>query len=155
MADAVGADHAFFSTCGSSLSVKTAMIAVAGPEEKLLINRNAHKSVVGGMIIAGIRPVWIQPRWDVELRLTYPPGPDAVEEALRGHVDAKGVLIVSPTDYGTCADLTAIAEVCHRHDRPFIVDEAWGAHLPFHPDLPQWAMNADADHSFSRASRTA
>ena len=145
MADAVGADHAFFSTCGSSLSVKTAMIAVAGPEEKLLINRNAHKSVVGGMIIAGIRPVWIQPRWDVELRLTYPPGPDAVEEALRGHVDAKGVLIVSPTDYGTCADLAAIAEVCHRNDRPFIVDEAWGAHLPFHPDLPQWAMNADAD----------
>lgn len=31
MADAVGADHAFLSTCGSSLSVKTAMISVAGP----------------------------------------------------------------------------------------------------------------------------
>jgi hypothetical protein len=32
--------------------------------------------------------------------------------------------------------------VCHRHDRPLVVDEAWGAHLPFHPDLPQWAMDA-------------
>src|SRR3954465_1696115 len=31
MADAVGAEKAFFSTCGSSLSVKTAMLAVAGP----------------------------------------------------------------------------------------------------------------------------
>ena len=31
MADAVGAEHAFFSTCGSSLSVKTAMCSVAGP----------------------------------------------------------------------------------------------------------------------------
>jgi arginine/lysine/ornithine decarboxylase len=30
MADAVGADQAFFSTCGSSLSVKAAMLAVAG-----------------------------------------------------------------------------------------------------------------------------
>ena len=30
MADAVGAAHAFFSTCGSSLSVKAAMMAVAG-----------------------------------------------------------------------------------------------------------------------------
>src|SRR5689334_19649213 len=37
MADAVGADHAFFSTCGSSLSVKSAMLSVAGPEEKLLL----------------------------------------------------------------------------------------------------------------------
>ncbi|MBB4895868.1 hypothetical protein FHS39_004949 [Streptomyces olivoverticillatus] len=43
MADAVHAEHAFFSTCGSSLSVKSAMPAVAGPHEKLLVARNAHK----------------------------------------------------------------------------------------------------------------
>ena len=30
MAEAVGADGAFFSTCGSSPSVKAAMMAVAG-----------------------------------------------------------------------------------------------------------------------------
>ncbi len=30
MAEAVGAEHAFFSTCGSSLSVKAAMMAVSG-----------------------------------------------------------------------------------------------------------------------------
>jgi arginine/lysine/ornithine decarboxylase len=28
---------------------------------------------------------------------------------------------------------------------PLIVDEAWGAHLPFHPNLPTWAMDAGAD----------
>lgn len=28
---------------------------------------------------------------------------------------------------------------------PVIVDEAWGAHLPFHSDLPTWAMDAGAD----------
>ncbi|TQJ20077.1 arginine/lysine/ornithine decarboxylase [Micromonospora sp. A202] len=145
MADAVGAEHAFFSTCGSSLSVKTLMISVAGPEEKLLINRNAHKSVVSGIIIAGIQPVWIEPRWDEELHLTYPPGADTVAETLSGHVDAKGVLVVTPTDYGTCADLAAITDVCHQQGKPFLVDEAWGAHLPFHPDLPQWAMDAGAD----------
>ncbi|WUJ19207.1 hypothetical protein OHS70_37095 [Streptomyces sp. NBC_00390] len=45
MADAVRAEHAFFSTCGSSLPVRTAMITVAGPGEKLLVSRNTHKSV--------------------------------------------------------------------------------------------------------------
>ncbi|SCG05184.1 lysine decarboxylase [Streptomyces sp. Ncost-T6T-2b] len=35
--------------------------------------------------------------------------------------------------------------MCHRRSRPLIVDEAWGAHLPFHPDLPSWAMDAGAD----------
>jgi lysine decarboxylase len=29
--------------------------------------------------------------------------------------------------------------------KPLIVDEAWGAHLPFHEDLPTWAMDAGAD----------
>src|SRR4051795_8016283 len=55
MADAVGAEQAFFSTCGSSLSVKTAMLAVAGPGEKLLISRNAHKSVIAGVIVNGTK----------------------------------------------------------------------------------------------------
>ena len=26
-----------------------------------------------------------------------------------------------------------------------LIDEAWGAHLPFHDDLPTWGMNVDAD----------
>ena len=45
MADAVGAEHAFFSTCGSSLSVKSAMLAVAGPGEKLLVARHIQTDV--------------------------------------------------------------------------------------------------------------
>ena len=35
MAEAVGAEHAFFSTCGSSLSVKAAMMAVSGGADDL------------------------------------------------------------------------------------------------------------------------
>ncbi|GAB3896915.1 ornithine decarboxylase [Kibdelosporangium lantanae] len=145
MADAVGADHTFFSTCGSSLSVKSAMLAVAGPHEKLLVARQSHKSVISGLILSGVDPVWVHPRWDAERHLSHPPGPDAVRAAFEAEPDAKGMLLVTPTDYGTCADIAAVAEVCHEFDRPLIVDEAWGAHLPFHRDLPPWAMDANAD----------
>ncbi|MYW00262.1 ornithine decarboxylase, partial [Streptomyces sp. SID3343] len=44
MAEAVHAHHTFFTTCGSSLSVKSAMLSVAGPHEKLVVSRDAHKS---------------------------------------------------------------------------------------------------------------
>ncbi|MEU7133710.1 ornithine decarboxylase [Streptomyces sp. NPDC046261] len=145
MADAVHADHTFFTTCGSSLSVKAAMLAVAGPHEKLLIGRDAHKSVVSGLILAGIRPVWVDPLWDGGRHLAHPPSAGAFDEALRAHPDARGALVTSPTPYGSCADLAAIAEVCHRRSLPLVVDEAWGAHLPFHPGLPAWAMDAGAD----------
>ncbi|MFF6993103.1 aminotransferase class I/II-fold pyridoxal phosphate-dependent enzyme [Streptomyces sp. NPDC010273] len=145
MADAVHADHTFFSTCGSSLSVKAAMLSVAGPHTELLIGRDAHKSVVSGLILSGIRPVWVDPRWDAERHLAHPPAAEDFEKAFAAHPEAKGALVTSPTPYGSCADLQGIAEVCHRRSLPLIVDEAWGAHLPFHPDLPSWAMDAGAD----------
>ncbi|CCB72771.1 MULTISPECIES: aminotransferase class I/II-fold pyridoxal phosphate-dependent enzyme [Streptomycetaceae] len=145
MADAVGADHTFFSTCGSSLSVKAAMLSVAGPHEKLVVGRDAHKSVVSGLILSGVRPIWADPQWDPELHLAHPPSAASFEAAFEEHPDARGALITSPTPYGTCADLTGVAEVCHARGKPLIVDEAWGAHLPFHPKLPKWAMDAGAD----------
>jgi arginine decarboxylase len=145
MADAVGAQEAFFSTCGSSLSVKAAMLAVAGPGEKLLISRNAHKSVMAAVIVNGTVPIWVHPQFDQERRLAHPPEPDDVRRALDAEPDAKGMLLITPTDWGSCADIQGVADVCHEYDVPLIVDEAWGAHLPFHEQLPTWGMDADAD----------
>src|SRR3978361_2291461 len=90
MADAVDADAAFFSTCGSSLSVKTAIMSVAGPGEKLLISRNAHKSVMAGVIVSGIVPVWVHPHFDEDLALAHPPGPGGVRPAPAAHPHATG-----------------------------------------------------------------
>src|SRR3954449_13453411 len=145
MADAVRADKAFFSTCGSSLSVKTSIMSVAGPGEKLLISRNAHKSVISGLIISGVQPVWVHPKWDPERHIAHPPEPEDFERALAANPDVKGALLITPTDWGTCGDIAATAEVLHARDLPLIVDEAWGAHLPFHADLPAWGMDAGAD----------
>jgi arginine decarboxylase len=123
MADAVGAEQAFFSTCGSSLSVKAAMLAVAGSQGELLISRDAHKSVVAGLVFSGVQPQWIRPRYDTRLHLAHPPSPQQVARAWDEHPDASGALIVSPTPYGTCAELKPIADICHERGKPLIVDE--------------------------------
>ncbi|MBF6180773.1 aminotransferase class I/II-fold pyridoxal phosphate-dependent enzyme [Nocardia otitidiscaviarum] len=145
MADAVGADMAFFSTCGSSLSVKAAMMAVAGGRGGLIVGRDSHKSIVAGLVFSGVQPYWITPRWDAERHFSHPPSPEQVRRAWDEHPEAAGAIIVSPSPYGTCADIAGIAEICHERGKPLIVDEAWGAHLPFHPELPTWAMDAGAD----------
>jgi len=145
MAEAVGADLAFFSTCGSSLSVKAAMMAVAGGDDSLLVARDSHKSVVAGFVFSGVQARWITPQWDAERHFSHPPSPQNYADAWARYPDAAGALVVSPSPYGTCTDLEGIAKVCHEHGKPLIVDEAWGAHLPFHEDLPTWAMDAGAD----------
>jgi arginine decarboxylase len=145
MAEAVGADQAFFSTCGSSLSVKAAVLAVTRGEGELIVGRDAHKSLAAALMLSGLQPRWLHPRWDGELHLAHPPAPDDLERMWQRHPDASAAVVVSPTPYGTCADLVSMAEICHARGKPLIVDEAWGAHLPFHDGLPIWAMSAGAD----------
>jgi arginine decarboxylase len=83
--------------------------------------------------------------WDATRHIAHPPSAAAYDKAFIEHPDADRALVTSPTPYGAAADLEGIADVCHRREKPLIVDEAWGAHLPFHEDLPAWAMDAGAD----------
>ncbi len=116
-----------------------------GHEGDLLLGREAHKSVVAGLIFSGLQACWVAPRWDADLHLAHPPSSQQVADAWDRHPEAAAALVVSPTPYGTCAVIAGIARVCHARGRPLIVDEAWRAHLPFHPELPTWAMDAGAD----------
>ena len=127
MADAVGAEHAFFSTCGSSLSVKAAMLAVAGHDGHLILSRDVHKSVVAGLVFSGVQPCGVTPRWDARLHIAHPPSPERIAEAWERYPQAAGALIVSPTPYGTCADITAIASALHERsgERLRAIEEAF------------------------------
>jgi arginine decarboxylase len=144
-ADAIGAREVLFTTCGSSISIHTALLSVAGPRSTVLIDRNVHKSVVASLILSGARPVWLRPSWDHENQVAHPATADAVGKVLSARDDIDAVLIITPTEYGTGADVRATAELCHARGIPLIVDEAWGGHFGFHPDPPTAAIKAGAD----------
>lgn len=42
---------------------------------------------------------------DTGLHVAHPPSPEQVARAWDAHPEAAGALIVSPTPYGTCADI--------------------------------------------------
>src|ERR1700712_814107 len=94
-ADAVGARQAVFTTCGSSVSIHTAMLTVTGPGKKILVDRNVHKSVVASLILAGARPVWLRPRWDHERQVAHPATAGDVEGALDRDSDVSAVLMIT------------------------------------------------------------
>jgi arginine decarboxylase len=144
-AEAVGARQAVFTTCGSSISIHTAMLTVTGPGQKILVDRNVHKSVVASLILSGAEPVWLRPSWDHQNEVAHPATAETVSEALRRHPGISSVLMITPTEYGTGADVRAVAEICHERGIPLLVDEAWGGHFGFHPDPPTAAVQAGAD----------
>jgi arginine decarboxylase len=146
-ADAFGADHAHFLVSGTTAGVQAMIMTLCSPGDKLIVPRNAHKSVVGGMILSGAIPVYIQPEIDSRYGFAMGLTPESVRRALTEHPDVKGVFVINPTYYGVASDLKQIVQIAHEAGKPVIVDEAHGAHLGFHSSLPVSAMEAGADMS--------
>ncbi len=144
-AEAYGADQSFFLINGSTSGNQVMMMAALDPGQRLALPRNAHKSAMGGLIMSGVEPIWMQPEVDDELHMDHTVTPQTVRATLGAHPDVRAVYVVSPTYYGVCADLEAIAAIAHEHGIPLLVDEAWGPHFRFHPALPLDALAAGAD----------
>lgn len=144
-AAAYGAEHAFFLVNGTTFGIQAMILAVCRPGDEIIIPRNAHRSAVGGLILSGARPVYIEPEINHDYGISMGVSPEAVERALMEHPGARAVFIISPNYYGTVPPLKAIVDVARKFDVPVLVDEAHGAHLNFHPHLPLSSMEAGAD----------
>jgi arginine/lysine/ornithine decarboxylase len=144
-AEAYDADNSFFLINGSTSGNQIMMMAAANPGDEVALPRNAHKSALGGLIMSGVRPVYMQPEVDEALHMDHTVTPEIVRRTLAEHPGVRAVYVVSPTYYGVAADLEGIARVAHAHGVPLLVDEAWGPHFHFHPDLPIDALEAGAD----------
>src|SRR5579872_6675734 len=144
-AKAYGAEYSFFLVNGTTGGNQAMILSVCDPGDKIIIPRNAHKSVISAVILAGAEPVYVMPKIDEVSDLILNLTPEQVEEACRQHPDAKAVLITSPTYFGLTADLEAIAEIVHQYDKILLVDEAHGGHLHFHPSFPKSAIDSGAD----------
>ena len=144
-AEAWGARRTWFLTNGASQGNHVACLALAHLGDEVVVQRNSHSSTIDGLILSGLRPRFVQPELDPQLRIAHCITPAALDEALDATPGAVGALVTSPTYFGAVADVEGLAEVAHAHGVPLAVDEAWGAHLAFHPDLPLHALAAGAD----------
>lgn len=144
-AEAFGAEETYFLVGGSTAGNYAMLLTACRPGDRVIVPRNAHRSVWQGLVLSGARPIYVTPQVDPRFGLATVLSPQTVEQALVRHPGCKAVLITSPTYHGVCSDLAQIADVCHRHGALLLVDEAHGAHFAFHPQLPATAMEAGAD----------
>ena len=146
-AETYGADAAFFMVNGTTGAVHTMLLAALAPGDVLLVPRNVHRSVVGAMVLTGVRPVYMQPEIDTRLGIAMGVSRRTVERAVCEHPEARAVLLVYPTYYGVATELAAIADFLHAQGKLLLVDAAHGAHFAFSDELPPSAMAAGADLS--------
>lgn len=153
-AKAFGARRTFFLVNGSTCGIHAMIMTVCKPGDKLIAARDCHKSVIGGMMLAGVDPVYIKTGFNREFGISTSISPSDVERALADNPDAKGVFITRPNYYGICPDIEKIAAIVHSHNKVLLVDEAHGSHLKFSASLPSCAMDAGADICVQSAHKT-
>ncbi|MFC1501234.1 aminotransferase class I/II-fold pyridoxal phosphate-dependent enzyme [Elusimicrobiota bacterium] len=145
MAKAYGVKHSFFLVNGTTVGNIAMLLSACNPGDSVIVSRNTHKSILSGIILAGLWPIWIQPKIDQNLDIIFNASADEIESTLDRYPEAKAVFVTSPTYNGITTDLKRIAEICHEKDTILLVDEAHGPHLKFHENLPISAVEAGAD----------
>lgn len=144
-AQTYGSDACFWAVNGTSQAIHAMLLTALNPGEKLLLPRNAHRSVAGGLVLGGIEAVYLQPEYQPEFGIQIQVTVQQIEAALAQDGKIKAVLLTSPNYYGVAADVRAIAACCHAHNAVLLVDEAHGPHLGFSELLPPSALQCGAD----------
>jgi lysine decarboxylase len=153
-ARAWGARRTWFLVGGASEASRAICLAMTRAGSTALVQRNVHVSTINGLVISGLRPVFLEPATDEDLDVAHSVSPEVLDEALERAHDVAAVFVVSPTYFGVAGDVAGLAEVTRAHGVALVVDEAWGAHFRFHPNLPQDALSAGADLVISSTHKT-
>ncbi|TMG81456.1 MAG: aminotransferase class I/II-fold pyridoxal phosphate-dependent enzyme [Betaproteobacteria bacterium] len=146
-AKAFGAKRTFFATNGTSTANKVIFQTLLAPGEKLILDRNCHKSVHHGVVLSGAQPIYVDSALNRKYGLYGPVPKKTLLAAINRHPDAQALIITSCTYDGLRYDLPPIIEAAHSRGIKVIIDEAWYGFARFHPQFRPTALEAGADYA--------
>lgn len=126
---------------GSTVGILSMILGTTQPGDKILLNRNAHKSVYNAIEMNGLIPVYLFPEMDDYLGIPT----DLRINNLNFEQDVKICVLTYPTYEGLCYSIKDIIDKCHALNIPVLVDEAHGAHLFLHENGPKSSLDLGAD----------
>src|SRR5690349_5343398 len=146
-AKAFGAGRTFFATNGTSTANKVIFQTLLAPGEKLILDRNCHKSVHHGVVLSGAHPIYLDSSLNRKYGLYGPVPKKVLLDSIKKNPDAQALIITSCTYDGLRYDLPPIVEAAHARGIKVIIDEAWYGFARFHPEFRPTALEAGADYA--------
>ncbi len=113
---------------GSTCGILAAVSACCRRGDRILMDRNCHRSVYHAVYLLELEPVYLYRNADPETGIPLEISVKQVREELTGK-DFSCVVLTSPTYEGVMSDVAGIAALVHERGIPLIVDQAHGAHL--------------------------
>ena len=153
-----GSGRTLYSTEGSSQCIR-AMLYLAvtnrpeGTKPVVVAARNAHKACLYAAALLDFEIVWMWPEEQVSLCSCMVTA-EGLERTLKALPAPPAAVYVTSPDYlGGMADLSALAQVCHRYGTILAVDNAHGAYLHF-LERPMHPLDLGADICCDSAHKT-
>ena len=146
-AKAFGAQRTFFATNGTSTANKVIFQTLLSPSDKLLLDRNCHKSVHHGVVLSGAHPVYLNSAVNSKYGIFGTIPKKVIFDAIQANPDAKALILTCCTYDGLRYDLPPIIEAAHKAGLKVIIDEAWYGFARFHPAFRPTALEAGADYA--------
>lgn len=143
--EAFNCAYTFFMVGGTTSCVQAMILSCVKKDDKIILPRNVHRSVINALILCGAIPIYINPDTNGDLGIALGMKVSEVKKAIEENKDAKAILINNPTYYGICSNLKEITKIAHENNMLVLVDEAHGTHFYFGEDMPVSAMDAGAD----------
>ncbi|NMA67050.1 MAG: aminotransferase class I/II-fold pyridoxal phosphate-dependent enzyme [Clostridiaceae bacterium] len=140
-----GAEYSIFLVNGSTSGIHIMINSVVKQGGKLIIGRDCHRSVLNALALLNAEPVFVLPQIDKENNIPLGVTSYDIEQALKDHPDAQGILITRPNYYGIATSIKDIVQVAEKYNVPLLVDEAHGAHFNFHGALPESSVTLGAE----------
>jgi arginine/lysine/ornithine decarboxylase len=144
----------YFLVNGSTVGNLAMIMAACVEGSKVLVQRNCHKSVINGLSLAKVNPVFLEPEFNQEWKVPSGLQLETVKEAIHLYPEAKALILTYPNYYGMGHELQAIIKEAHLHDIPVLVDEAHGPHFILGVPFPASALQMGADIVVQSAHKT-
>lgn len=136
--------ESFITTNGSTGALHMAISMATKPKDKILIQRNAHKSIYNALLLNDLEPIYLNTIYDENRAMYFGIDEEELIEKIEDN-NISACVLVSPNYFGGILKLKELVKILHKKDIAVIVDEAHGAHLYF-SDLKKYtALDAGAD----------
>jgi len=152
LAQAYGAKQSYFLVNGATSGIHS-LFMYLGPDAKVIIPRNVHRSVYGGLILSGVHPIYVPSKVNTELGLVLNTDEANIIRTLKQYPEVKAVFLTNPTYYGTTSKIDTIVDTLDKQQMLFI-DEAHGGHFAFHPAYPDTALQCGAHAAINGLHKT-
>ncbi|MDD2397023.1 MAG: aminotransferase class I/II-fold pyridoxal phosphate-dependent enzyme [Tissierellia bacterium] len=141
-----GSKKSYMVVNGTSCGIISAIMACTNPGDKILVQRDCHKSVYNACILGDLKLFYLYPEFNKKYGLNFSISLDKLDQMLTDNQDIKMVVLTYPTFYGICFDVKKAVEIVHKHGKILMIDEAHGSHLHFCKELlPPSAESSGAD----------